>query len=104
MAITLSTAQLLAALRMADSPEETAEAERLLSYATAAISKHLGDAYRDTPEAVLNEGCVRLAGYLFDQPFTARGQAFAAAMTNSGAGSILLPYRRHTAGSIREAT
>ena len=104
MAVTLTTSQLLSALRMGSTPEETQEATRLLSYATTAIEQYLGAAYENTPEAVLNESAVRWAGFLFDQPFASRGTAFASAITNSGAGSILLPYRVHRAGSVAEAT
>ena len=104
MAVTLTTSQLLSALRMGSTPEETQEATRLLSYATTAIEKYLGDAaYADTPESVVNEASIRWTGYLFDMPFASRGSAFASAITNSGAGSILLPYRVHAAGSVAEA-
>ena len=47
MALTLTQAQLSAAIRLGDSTEETAEATRLLAYVTAAISTHLADAYED---------------------------------------------------------
>ena len=103
MALTLTVPQLLSALRMGSTTEETQEATRLLSYATTAIEKYLGDAYEDTPEAVVNEASIRWTGYLFDMPFAARGSAFASAITNSGAGAILLPYRVHRAGSVAEA-
>ena len=35
----------------------------------------------------------RLVGHYFDQPEAARGNTYANAMMNSGAGRILLPYR-----------
>lgn len=98
MAIDLTAAQLAAALRFGGTAEETAEATRLLSYATAAISRHLGDAYDDAPAAVVNEATIRLAGYLFDQPFAGRGASYSDALRNSGAAAILLPYRVHRAG------
>ena len=50
MAITLTAAQLAAAMRVGTSPEETEQVTRLLAYATEAISRHLGSAYADTPE------------------------------------------------------
>ena len=103
MALTLTVPELLSALRMGSTTEETQEATRLLSYATTAIKQFQGDAYADTPEAVLNESAVRWAGFLFDQPFASRGTAFASAITNSGAGAILLPYRVHRAGSVADA-
>ena len=40
MAVTLTAAQLVAALRLSDSPEELAEATRLLAYATEAVTKY----------------------------------------------------------------
>lgn len=103
MAVTLTQAALSAALRLGDSAEETAEATRLLAYATEAVSRHLGDAYADTPEAAVNESVVRLCGHLFDQPTSSRGMAHADALRNSGAAAMLLPYRVHRAGSTAEA-
>ena len=76
MALSLTQAQLSAAIRLGDSPEEVAESTRLLAYVTAAISTHLADAYEDAPEAVVNEAGIRLAGYLFDQPNAGRGLSF----------------------------
>ena len=103
MALTLTQAQLSAAIRLGDSTEETAEATRLLGYVTAAISTHLADAYEDAPEAIVNEAAIRLAGYLFDQPNAGRGLSYANAGRNSGAWAILLPFRVHRAGSTGEA-
>ena len=102
MAVTISAAELAAALRVGSSTEETAEVTRLLSYCTEAISKHLGTAYSTTPEAVVNEACVRLAGYQYDRPYAPRGAAYARGLVNSGAGAILLPYRVHRAGTTAE--
>ena len=103
MALTLTQAELSAAIRLGDSTEEVAEATRLLAFTTEAISRHLGDAYEAAPEAVVNEAAIRLAGYLFDQPNAGRGISFANAGRNSGAWAILLPYRVHRAGSTGEA-
>ena len=103
MAVTLSQAELSAAIRLGDSAEETAESTRLLAYVTAAISTHLADAYEDAPEAVVNEAGIRLAGYLFDQPNAGRGLSFANAGRNSGAWAMLLPFRVHRAGSTGAA-
>ena len=104
MALTLTVPELLSALRMGSTTEETQEATRLLSYATTAIKQFLGAAYADTPSEVVNEAAIRWCGYLFDMPFASRGTAFSSAITNSGAGAILLPYRVHRAGSVAEAT
>ena len=104
MAITLTTDALLNALRLGETPEETAEATRLLSFATQTISDYLGAEYTNAPEAVLNEAAIRLCGYLFDQPYATRGTFFSNALRNSGAGAMILPYRIHRAGSVSEAT
>ena len=94
MAVTLTVAQLVGALRLSDSPEETAEATRLLAYASEAVVKHAAN----VPNVVANEAAIRLCGYLFDQPFTSRGSAYANGLRNSGAARMLLPYRVHRAG------
>ena len=95
-AVTLTADQLAGALRLGDSTEELAEVTRLLAYSTEAVTKQ-------APEATANEAVVRLAAYLFDQPNAGRGVMYADALRNSGAGSILLPYRVHRAGSTAEA-
>ena len=102
MAVTLTASQLAAAIRIGASAEETAQATRLLAYGIEAVSEHLGTAYDAAPEAVVNEAVIRVAGYLFDQPTAAGGATFANALRNSGAASMLLPYRIHRAGSVRE--
>ena len=102
MAVNITEADLAAALRVGSSVEETAEVTRLLAYCTEAISKHLGTAYQTTPDSVVNEACIRLAGYSYDKPYAPRGAAYAKALANSGAGAILLPYRVHRAGSTAE--
>ena len=103
MALTLTPAGLAAALRLGDSAEEVAEATRLLGYVTAAITKHLGVAFDGAPDAVVEEAAIRLAGYLFDMPNAGRGLSYANAGRNSGAWTILLPYRIHRAGSTGDA-
>ena len=103
MALTLTQAELSAAIRLGDSAEENAEAARLLAFATEAITRHLGDAYETTPEAIVNEAGIRLAAYLFDMPNAGRGLSFANAGRNSGAWAMLLPHRIHRAGSTGEA-
>ena len=94
MAVTITVAELLAALRLGDSAEETAEVTRLLAYATEAVVNHAPDA----PDVAHNEAGRRLAGYLFDQPEAGRSDAYANALRNSGAARMLLPYRIHRAG------
>ena len=94
MAVTLTVAELQAALRLGDSAEETAEVTRLLEYSTEAVTKHAPNA----SDTSMNEAVRRLAGYLFDQPEAARGDGYANALRYSGAARILLPYRVHRAG------
>ena len=95
MAVTLTQPQLSAAMRLGQSPEENAEALRLLAYAKVTVERHAPDA----PDAVHNEAAIRLAAYLYDQENAARGMGFASAIRNSGAASVLLTYRVHRAGS-----
>ena len=102
MAVNLTVAQLATELRVGDTPEETAMVTRLLAYCTEAVSKHLGTVYSTTPDSVVNEAVIRLAGYQFDRPYAPRGTGYAKALANSGAGAILLPYRVHRAGSTAE--
>ena len=97
MPVTLTQIELSAALRLGDSAEEGVEAARLLSYATVAVSRHLGDAFDRTPDVVVNEGVIRLTAYLLDQPAAGRGMMYADALRSSGAAMILLPYRIHRA-------
>ena len=94
MAVTLTVAELLAALRLGDSAEETAEVSRLLLYATEAVTKHAPSA----PDVVHNEAVRRLSGHLFDMPEAARGDAYANALRSSGAARMLFPYRTHRLG------
>ena len=58
MAVTITQAELSAALRLGTSTEEIAEATRLLTYATEAVTQHAEHA----PDAVQNEATIRLAG------------------------------------------
>ena len=104
MAVTLTVAQLAAALRVGSTTEETAEVTRIRTYAVTAITRHLGDTqYAAAPAEVVNEALVRLSAYLYDRPSATAGAGYAGAMRNSGAGAILLPYRLHRAGSTAEA-
>lgn len=94
MAVTLTVSELLAALRLGDSTEETAEVTRILAYAALAVEQHAPSA----PDIAQNEAVRRLSGYLFDQPEAGRGAAYANALRSSGAARMLLPYKVHRAG------
>ena len=96
MAVTITIAELRAALRLNDSTEETAEVTRLLAYASAAVVKHAPNA----PDVAHNEATRRLSGYLFDQPEAGRGDGYANALRSSGAARMLLVYREHRAGYL----
>ena len=104
MAITLTLPELRAALRLGDSVAENAEAQRLLTYATETITRHLGNSFTDTPDAIVNEAAVRVAGYLYDRPLAPRGAGYGNALRNSGAASALLPWRVHRAGAVKSST
>ena len=99
MAVTLTAAQLAAAIRVGDTAEEAAEVERLLAYATEVLTTHLAGAFAVTPDAIANEATVRLAAFLYDQPTVGRGDSFAFALRSSGAARMLLPYVVHGAGA-----
>ena len=94
MAVTITTTELLAALRLTDSQEETAEVTRLHDYVSEAVTQYAPEA----SDTAMNEAARRLAGYLYDMPEAARGDAYANALRNSGAQRMLLPYRLHRAG------
>ena len=98
MAVTLTVAELLAALRMGTTREETAQGTRLLTYASMAVLRQA----KNAPAVVQNEAAILLAGYLFDKPFSPGGAGYANAGTNSGAWSILAEYRDHRAGSTND--
>ena len=85
-------------LRLSGIGGEGQIATRLLLYVTAAIEKHLGDAYATCPDAILNEAAIRLAMYSFDAPTAPMGGRYSNAFRSSGAERILMPYRKHGAG------
>ena len=103
MAVVLTPAQVASAVRLGDAAEEQAQAARLLGVATAAIVRHLGDAYNTTPQVVVNEAAIRIVGYLFDAPQAAQGAGYADILRNSAALALLAPYRVHRAGTTRGA-
>ena len=96
MAVTITEAEVAAAVRVGDSTEEADEITRLVAYATIAVQKFAPDA----PDAVHNEAVIRIAGYLYDSPTSWRAAAFANVLSNSGAAAMLLPWRVHRAGVV----
>ena len=95
MAITLTVPELATACRVGDSTDETAQLTRLLAVASALVLKNSPDA----PDDIQNEAVIRVTGYLWDQPGASPGTSYNNAMRNSGALSLLLPWRVHRAGS-----
>ena len=87
MAVTIDN--LITALRLGDTTEEREIAERLLAAAQEVVNKQAPNA----PDVLKDEAVIRLAAYWYDMPQAARGAGFANALRNSGAQSLLAPYR-----------
>ena len=100
MAVTLTVAELRDAIRVGSTVEETALVTRLLAVASAMVLQYAPDANSD----IQNEAVTRISGYLFDKPQAPGGIMYANAGRNSGAWSLLLPYRVHRAGSTAAAS
>ena len=64
---------------------QTEELQILIDAAAATVDAEAPDA----PTAIKDLAIHRFAAYQHDQPFAARGQSFANAFVNSGAGSVL---------------
>ena len=87
MAVTTDT--LIQALRLGDTTEEWAIAERLLGAAQEIVEKQAPRA----PDVLQDEAIIRLVGYWYDMPNAARGAGYSNAFRNSGALSLVSPYR-----------
>lgn len=98
MAVTLTADNLLDPLRLADTAESDAIAERLLNVCKPLVELRAPDA----PEAIQNEAVLRLAGYMHDSPSAPSGASWANQMRNSGAGALLRPYTNVRARSADE--
>ena len=86
----VSVAQLAAYLGIeARDGDQTAELQLVLDVANATIE----DEAPDAPASVKNLAVQRFAAYQHDQPYAARGQSFANAFVNSGAGAVLSRWR-----------
>ena len=94
MAVTLTVATLMANMSIDDIDDATELVTERLAYVTEAVTHSVPVA----PDVVHNEAAIRLAGYLYDSPRAPSGTRYANAMRNSGAASILFPYRIHSAG------
>ena len=96
MAVTLTVQDLRAAVRYGSSADELVELTRVLAYASLAVEKYAPDA----PSVAQDEAAIRLSAYILDMPNASRAAGYANALQNSGAASMLLPYRIHRAGSV----
>ena len=94
MAVTMTAAELFAALRLGDSAEELTEVTRILAFVSESVVQYAPGA----SDLAHTEACRRMAGYLYDQPEAARGDAYANAMRNSGAARMLFAFRAHRLG------
>ena len=94
MAVTMTAAELVAALRLGDSAEELTEVTRILAFVSESVVQYAPGA----SDLAHTEACRRMAGYLYDQPEAARGDAYANAMRNSGATRMLFAFRAHRLG------
>ena len=88
------------ALRMGDTAEEVAEADRLREAASAIVDAAGGAA---APGGIRDEAIVRVGGYLYDMPNAPRGAGWANAIRNSGARALLAPHLRRGLGSTGNA-
>lgn len=104
MPVTLNAEALQGAAKL----ETTAEATRLLSVATELVNRYASGA----PDSMLNEAVIRVAGYLSDQPSSARTRSIVgpisesyradhlSALRNSGAMALLSPWKVRRGGAI----
>ena len=84
MAVTVAQLAAYLGIESRDS-DQTLELQTFLDAAHATVEKRAPGA----PLAVRNLAVIRLSAYQHDQPYAARGQSFANAFSNSGAGSTL---------------
>ena len=95
MAVTIE--DLLAAIRVEDTPSNRTAVTRIQSAVTALVEKYAPDA----EDAVKDLATVLAVGYIQEAPASAPARMnFANAMQNSGANALLAPWREHSAGVI----
>ena len=93
MSVSVTDMELASALRIGDGVTALIEptltlVNRVLATATEMVTNYAPDA----PDAIHNEACIRLAGFLFDAPPGA-SQRFTNPMQDSGAQALLARYR-----------
>ena len=92
----LTVQQLALSLRVVGDETETLDQSqtdiltRHLETCSAVVTKY---ASTGTPVAVVDQGCILVASYLWDQPAAGRGSHFATAWINSGASALCEPWR-----------
>ena len=94
MAVTITVQNLAARLRITDGtapPPEPVNSE-LTDYLAAATAR-IQTFAPTAPDAVHNLAAVVYVAYLYESPGAASGDGFANAWRNSGARSLLTPYR-----------
>ena len=94
MAVTMTAAELVAALRLGDTAEELTEVTRILGFVSESVVQYAPGA----SDVAHTEAARRMAGYLYDRPEAARGDAYANSMRNSGAARMLFAFRVHRLG------
>ena len=109
MAVTITAAEVVKATSYAYAGrkigDHLAASTRLLPVATALVEKYGGAA---VPEAVANEAVIRICGYYLEGRFGAFAgagvvippQSHSAAFRNSGAQSLVSPWKIRRAGAI----
>ena len=111
MAITITAAEVAAAVgyawagRKSSPADQLAAATRLLPVAQSIVEQYGGDG---VPTSVANESVLRLVGYFIEAKYGAfvssqtkiPPQAHAAAFRNSGAQSLISPWKIRRAGAV----
>lgn len=90
MTVTISTVELADRIRVDGATEEPilSNLTELREVGKAQVETFAPDA----PDAVHNLACALWAGYIYDKPTSGQGTAYAVAMVNSGAASLLSPW------------
>ena len=102
MAVDITALQLASAMRIGDGTTALEEpTSTLVSRVLATATEMVTDYAPDAPDAIHNEACIRLAGFLFDAPPGA-SQRFTNPFQDSGAQSLLARYRVVRAHKLEE--
>lgn len=95
MAVSSTVSDVARSIRAVVSADVTAELTDLLAYASAEVTRIAPLA----PDPVHNRAAISIIGYIYDRPTAGREMAYANVIRNSGAGAMLLPYRKHRGGT-----